>query len=54
MRAATWGPSVVGFGSVELDDKVSAFEYLHVKVVDGRLSVIDTLVFDVGETKGGG
>jgi hypothetical protein len=36
---------------VELDYKISAFEDLHVEVVDSGLGIWDALVLDIGEAR---
>jgi hypothetical protein len=36
---------------VELDYKISAFEYLHVEVVNSGLCIWDALELDIGEAR---
>jgi hypothetical protein len=62
VRCGTVEPSTVatvaasavtgGFGAVELDNEVPAFEDLHVQVVNGSLSIVDALELNVTETVG--
>jgi hypothetical protein len=35
---------------MELDNKISTLEYLHIQIVDSSLGILDRLVCNVGKT----